>query len=66
MAPGPEDHRQPGRIGLIDAARAYLETLSPRELAEYLVGGLATSDLPEDFRSPHLALARESTAPAST
>lgn len=48
-------------IGLIDAARAYLETLSPRELAEYLVGGLATSDLPEDFRSPHLALAREST-----
>ncbi|MGX1025999.1 arginine deiminase [Streptomyces sp. SAI-097] len=48
-------------IGLIDATRAYLESLSPRELAEYLVGGLATSDLPEDFRSPHLALAREST-----
>ncbi|MEU3731396.1 arginine deiminase [Streptomyces sp. NPDC033538] len=48
-------------VGLIDATRAYLETLSPRELAEYLVGGLATGDLPEDFRSPHLTLAREST-----
>ena len=50
-----------GGVGLIDATRAYLETLSPRELAEYLVGGLATDDLPEGFRSPHLALAREAT-----
>ncbi|KFG72027.1 arginine deiminase [Streptomyces mutabilis] len=48
-------------VGLIDATRAHLETLSPRELAEYLVGGLAVGDLPEDFRSPYLALAREST-----
>ncbi|NEC75717.1 arginine deiminase [Streptomyces rochei] len=48
-------------IGLIDATRAYLETLSFRELAEYLVGGLAVGDLPEDFRSPYLSLAREST-----
>ncbi|CAM5495008.1 Arginine deiminase [Streptomyces violaceorubidus] len=39
-------------IGLIDETRAYLETLSPRELAEYLVGGLATTDLPEDFLLP--------------
>jgi arginine deiminase len=48
-------------IGLIDDTRAYLETLEPRELAEYLIGGLATSDLPDEYRSGYLALAREST-----
>jgi arginine deiminase len=47
--------------GLVDATRAYLETLAPRRLAELLIGGLATTDLPEDFRSGHVALAREST-----
>ncbi|GAA4980672.1 hypothetical protein GCM10025734_83720 [Kitasatospora paranensis] len=53
-------------LGLIDGTRAYLETLAPRELAEYLIGGLATTDLPEDFRTGHLALARRRPAPAST
>ncbi|MGO4255871.1 arginine deiminase [Marmoricola sp. RAF53] len=48
-------------IGLIDGTRAYLESITEAELAEYLIGGLATSDLPEDFRSDYLALAREST-----
>lgn len=48
-------------IGLIDATRAFLETLEPRELAEYLIGGLASADLPDDFRPAYLALAREST-----
>ncbi|MFE5243577.1 MULTISPECIES: arginine deiminase [unclassified Streptomyces] len=48
-------------LGLIDATRAYLESLEPRELAEYLIGGLATADLPDDYRSGYLALAREST-----
>jgi arginine deiminase len=47
-------------LGLVDATRAYLETLAPRQLAEYLIGGLATNDLPEDFRSPYISLARES------
>ncbi len=47
-------------IGLVDATRAYLESLEDRELAEYLIGGLATTDLPDDFRSPYVALARES------
>ncbi|MET9592879.1 arginine deiminase [Streptomyces sp. NPDC006516] len=47
-------------LGLIDATRAYLESLQPRELAEYLIGGLATADLPEEYRSGYLALARES------
>jgi arginine deiminase len=48
-------------LGLIDDTRAFLESLAPRQLAEYLIGGLATSDLPDDYRSGYVALAREST-----
>jgi arginine deiminase len=48
-------------IGLIDGTRAFLESLPPRQLAEYLIGGLATADLPGDFRPGYVALAREST-----
>lgn len=48
-------------VGLVDDTRAFLETLEPRELAEYLIGGLATSELPDDYRSGYVALAREST-----
>ncbi|MFE6158709.1 arginine deiminase [Streptomyces sp. NPDC056486] len=48
-------------IGLIDGTRAFLETLEPRQLAEYLIGGLATADLPDEFRSGYVALVREST-----
>lgn len=47
-------------LGLVDATRSYLETLTPRELTEALIGGLATADLPGEFRSGYLALARES------
>jgi arginine deiminase len=48
-------------LGLIDDTRSFLESLQPRALAEYLIGGLSTSDLPEDFRSAYVALAREAT-----
>jgi len=48
-------------LGLVDGTRAYLESLAPRQLADYLIGGLATNDLPEDYRTDYLALAREST-----
>ena len=48
-------------LGLVDGTREFLETLGERELAEFLIGGLATQDLPEDFRSGYVALAREST-----
>ncbi|MFD3573783.1 arginine deiminase [Streptomyces sp. NPDC058644] len=48
-------------LGLIDGTRAFLETLEPRQLAEYLIGGLATADLPDEFRSGYVALVREST-----
>ncbi|MDG9683133.1 arginine deiminase [Streptomyces sp. DH18] len=46
-------------LGLIDDTRAFLETLTPQHLAEYLIGGLATADLPDAFRSGYVALARE-------
>jgi arginine deiminase len=48
-------------LGLVEATRAFLESLEPRQLAEYLIGGLATSDLPDDVRPGYVALAREST-----
>ncbi|WP_330238585.1 arginine deiminase [Streptomyces sp. NBC_00525] len=47
-------------LGLIDSTRAFLDTLAPRALAEFLIGGLATTDLPDDYRPPYIALARES------
>jgi arginine deiminase len=48
-------------LGLVDATREFLEGLPERQLAEFLIGGLSTTDLPEDFRPGYLALAREST-----
>jgi arginine deiminase len=47
--------------GLVAGTRAFLDGLGHRQLAQYLIGGLATTDLPADFRSPYLALAREKT-----
>ena len=48
-------------LGLVDPTRAFLESLDDRRLAEFLIGGLATVDLPLDFRSGYVSLAREST-----
>ncbi|MFD1827487.1 MULTISPECIES: arginine deiminase [Mumia] len=48
-------------LGLLDGTRSYLETLTPAALAELLIGGMATVDLPEDYRTSYLAMAREST-----
>ena len=44
-------------LGLVDSTRAFLESLPPLKLAEYLIGGLALADVPEDFRSVYVALA---------
>ena len=48
-------------LGLVDETRAFLDGLESRKLAEYLIGGLATTDLADDFRSGYVKLAREST-----
>lgn len=47
-------------LGLIEATRAFLEELSPARLAEFLIGGLATADLPAELKPGYAALARES------
>ena len=47
--------------GLVAETRAFLESLPDAGLGEYLIGGLSTRDLPAEFRSGYLALAREST-----
>ena len=47
--------------GLVDETLSFLRTLDEARLAELLIGGMATSDLPDDFRSGFVALAREST-----
>jgi arginine deiminase len=46
-------------LGLIDSTRGFLESLDPRKLAEFTIGGLSTVDLPDDFRSGYLALTGE-------
>ncbi|MFJ7956482.1 arginine deiminase [Streptomyces sp. NPDC096319] len=46
-------------LGLVDDTRAFLDSLDPRALAEFLIGGLSTADLPDDFRSGYVSLARE-------
>ncbi|MEU7023587.1 arginine deiminase [Streptomyces sp. NPDC046203] len=46
-------------LGLVDDTRAYLDSLGPRLLVEYLIGGLSVADLPEDSRPGYVALARE-------
>ncbi|WP_395245002.1 arginine deiminase [Agromyces sp. MMS24-K17] len=46
-------------LGLVDDVRAYLESLDDAALAESLIGGLSTRELPADFRSSYVSLARE-------
>ena len=48
-------------LGLIDDTRAFLDSLEPRRLAEFVIGGLSTADLPDEFRPGCIALAREHT-----
>ncbi|MDN4612852.1 arginine deiminase [Leifsonia sp. F6_8S_P_1B] len=54
---------QPSLVGpgLVEPTREYLETLTPAELARFLIGGLSARDLPEQYGNDHLALAQDST-----
>lgn len=51
-------------LGLVNETRAFLDALQPRRLAELLIGGMSTRDLPKDRQSGYRALARESTGVA--
>lgn len=48
-------------LGLIEGTRAFLNTLDDTTLANYLIGGLSTRELPADYRTDYIDLAREST-----
>src|SRR5215467_1287607 len=48
-------------LGLVEDTRAFLDGLEPRKLAEFMIGGLSTADLPAEFRPGYLVLAREHT-----
>ena len=48
-------------LGLVEDTRAYLESLDARALAETMIGGLAASELPNEFATPYLEMAREAT-----
>lgn len=48
-------------LGLVPGTRAYLDSLTGAELARILIGGLTTSDLPDDYLSGYVGLVREST-----
>jgi arginine deiminase len=46
-------------LGLVDETRAFLESLPSRNLAEILLGGLSTFDVPESYGGETLKLVRE-------
>ncbi|MBI3225503.1 MAG: arginine deiminase [Mycolicibacterium cosmeticum] len=46
-------------LGLVDDTRGFLDSLQPRRLTEFLIGGMSTRDLPADVRTGYRALARE-------
>ncbi|WP_402463421.1 arginine deiminase [Isoptericola aurantiacus] len=47
-------------LGLVDGTREYLDSLPPGELARFLLGGLSTADLPDDYRTGYVSLAHQS------
>jgi arginine deiminase len=48
-------------LGLVDDTRGFLDSLQPRRLAELLIGGMSTRDLPAGIQSGYRVLAREDT-----
>jgi arginine deiminase len=47
-------------LGLMEDTRAYLESIDPRALAEFLIGGLSVIDVPDEYAtSDYFSLVRE-------
>lgn len=46
-------------IGLVDDVRSWLDSLEPRQLADFLMGGVVAPDLPPDTPSDVLSIFRE-------
>ncbi|UFU04412.1 arginine deiminase [Ruania suaedae] len=52
-------------LGLVADTRAYLATVPAGVLADHVIGGLATADLPAEFRPHYVALAEVNGSPRS-
>ncbi|MDW5417199.1 arginine deiminase [Iodobacter sp. CM08] len=52
-------------IGLLEEVRSWLDSLEPRHLAEFLMGGVVAPDLPADTPSEVLSIFRENFGNAS-
>ena len=48
-------------LGLVDDTRAFLDSLEPRQLAEFMIGGMSATDVPDKYASKYLAMVQEST-----
>jgi arginine deiminase len=48
-------------LGLVADTRSFLESLSSRTLAEFMIGGLSAIDLPDTYASEYLTMVREAT-----
>ncbi|MGH9234857.1 MAG: arginine deiminase [Acidimicrobiales bacterium] len=46
-------------LGLVEETRSFLDGLDGRALAEFVIGGMATTDLPGELRPGYVALARD-------
>ena len=52
--------------GFVNDTRAYLDSLDARTLTRFLIGGLATDDLPSGSESATMSLAREALGVGNT
>jgi arginine deiminase len=48
-------------LGLVAETRGFLESLTPRQLAEVMIGGLSAVELPDKYQSDYLTMVREAT-----
>ncbi|MDF0606299.1 arginine deiminase [Neisseriaceae bacterium TC5R-5] len=46
-------------ISLVDDIRAWLRSLEPRQIADFLIGGIAVDDLPNDFGGKGISMLRD-------
>ena len=48
-------------LGLVADTRGFLESLTPQQLSEVMIGGLSAVELPDKYQSEYLTMVREAT-----
>ena len=46
-------------VGLVNEVKAWLKSLEPRQIAEYLIGGVSADDLPDSFGGKTIQMFRD-------